>query len=88
MEQSGKLLETSSTFENRPVRVLLVPVPDRQWKALRRGVVFPPLLVGGCTALAVVVLPYVISAKRCENSFSGWQFLSNGREKISRGFSN
>ena len=45
------------------LKQLLVLVPERQWQAVRREVVFPPLLIGGCTMLAMWVLSYVIAAK-------------------------
>ena len=42
---------------------LLVLVPERQWQAVRRDVILPPLLIGGCTMLAMVVLSYVVAAQ-------------------------
>lgn len=44
------------------LKQLLVLVPERQWQAVRRDVVFPPLLIGICTMLAMGVLSYVIAA--------------------------
>lgn len=35
------------------LKQLLVLVSERQWQAVRRDVVFPPLLIGGCTMLAM-----------------------------------
>lgn len=45
------------------LKQLLVLVPERQWQAVRRDVVFPPLLIGICTMLAMWGLSYVIAAK-------------------------
>jgi signal transduction histidine kinase len=45
------------------LRQLLVLIPERQWQAVRREVILPPLLIGGCTMLAMVVLSWVIAAK-------------------------
>jgi signal transduction histidine kinase len=45
------------------VRQLLVLIPERQWQAVRREVIVPPLMIGGFTMLAMVVLSYVIAAK-------------------------
>ncbi len=45
------------------LKQLLVLVPERQWQADRRGVILPPLLIGGCTMVAMGVLSYVIAAK-------------------------
>ena len=45
------------------LKQLLVLVPERQWQAVRRDVILPPLLIGGCTMLAMVVLSWVIAAK-------------------------
>ncbi len=42
---------------------LLVLVPERQWQAVRRDVILPPMLIGGCTMLAMVVLSWVVAAK-------------------------
>ena len=45
------------------LKQLLVLVPELQWQAVRRDVIFPPLLIGGCTMLAMWALSYVIAAK-------------------------
>ena len=45
------------------LKQLLLLVPESQWRAIRRDVVFPPLLIGGCTLLAMWVLSYAIAAK-------------------------
>ena len=45
------------------LRQLLVLVPEREWQAVRRDVVLPPLLIGGGTMLAMVILSWVIAAK-------------------------
>ncbi|RLT22223.1 MAG: sensor histidine kinase [Planctomycetota bacterium] len=45
------------------LKELLVLVPEREWQAVRREVILPPLLIGGCTMLAMVVLSWVIAAK-------------------------
>ena len=45
------------------LKQLLVLVPERQWQAIRRDVVLPPLLIGGCTMLAMVVLSFLIAAR-------------------------
>ena len=42
---------------------LLVLVPEREWQAVRRDVILPPLLIGACTMLAMAVLSYLIAAK-------------------------
>lgn len=42
---------------------LLVLVPERQWQAVRRDVILPPLLIGGCTMLAMVALSFLVAAK-------------------------
>lgn len=42
---------------------LLVLVPERQWQADRRDVILPPLLIGGCTMVAMGILSYVIAAR-------------------------
>ncbi len=45
------------------LKQLLVLVPERQWQAIRRDVVLPPLAIGGCTMLAMVVLSWLIAAR-------------------------
>ena len=45
------------------LKQLLVLVPERQWQADRRDVILPPLVIGGCTMVAMGVLSYVIAAK-------------------------
>lgn len=45
------------------LKQLLVLVPEQEWLAVRRDVVLPPLIIGGCTMLAMGLLSYVIAAK-------------------------
>ena len=45
------------------LKELLVLIPESEWQAIRNEVVFPPLLIGGGTLLAMVGLSYMIAAK-------------------------
>lgn len=45
------------------LKQLLVLVPEVKWQAIRRDVILPPLLIGGCTMLAMGILSYLIAAK-------------------------
>lgn len=50
-------------FRSPEVKQLLVLIPERQRQAIRRDVILPPLLIGGCTMLAMGGLSFVIAAK-------------------------
>lgn len=51
------------TQRSPDLKELLVLIPESEWQAIRNEVVFPPLLIGGCTLLAMVGLSYMIAAK-------------------------
>ncbi len=48
---------------SRELRQLLVLIPERQWQAVRRDVILPPLLIGACTMLMMAILSYLIAAR-------------------------
>jgi signal transduction histidine kinase len=50
-------------MRSRELKQLLVLVSERQWQAVRRDVILPPLLIGGCTMVAMVLLSYTIAAR-------------------------
>ncbi len=52
-----------NVFRSPEVKRLLVLIPERQRQATRRDVILPPLLIGGCTMLAMGALSFVIAAK-------------------------
>lgn len=45
------------------LKQLLVLVPEQKWQAIRRDVILPPLLIGVCTMLAMVILSWLIAAR-------------------------
>jgi hypothetical protein len=51
------------TQRSPELKELLVLIPERKWQSIRNEVILPPLLIGGCTLLAMVGLSYMIAAK-------------------------
>ena len=61
--QESWLVGGVQVFRSPELRELLVLVPEQQWQTTRRDVIFPPLLIGGLTMLAMAVLSYVIAVR-------------------------